>query len=220
MLKYPKKSHRKKIRIPEESKNLAEALGIVMGDGGINNDWQLVISMNARADKEYAEYVKKLFENLFKIEVAVRTRPERNVLLLICSSVTLIEFLISKGSVRGDKIKQQINIPGWIKNNREYQKAFVRGLMDTDGCLYIHKHRINSKLYQNIGFCFTSYSKKLLNSVAEILKNCKIMPHIAQNNTRIYLYKQNEVFKYLKILGTSNYRISNKYDTWRGRIAV
>ena len=35
-LKYPKKSHRKQIKIPRESSHLAEFLGIEFGDGGIS----------------------------------------------------------------------------------------------------------------------------------------------------------------------------------------
>ena len=47
LLKYPKKSHRKQIKIPKESTRLAELMGIEFGDGGINNPWQLVITLNA-----------------------------------------------------------------------------------------------------------------------------------------------------------------------------
>ena len=37
-LKYPRKSHRKPLRIPRESAKLAEFMGAEFGDGGINND--------------------------------------------------------------------------------------------------------------------------------------------------------------------------------------
>ncbi|CAN5736640.1 hypothetical protein BH11PAT2_BH11PAT2_00030 [soil metagenome] len=44
-LKYPNKSHRKKVILPAESVKLAEFFGIMMGDGGINNDWQANITL-------------------------------------------------------------------------------------------------------------------------------------------------------------------------------
>jgi intein/homing endonuclease len=73
--------------------------------------------------------------------------------------MNLLDFLTSKGVVRGNKILQQFDIPEWIKASPEYKKYFVRGLVDTDGCLYIHQHKVGGKLYKNLGLCFSSYSK-------------------------------------------------------------
>jgi len=111
LLKYPRKSHRKIIKIPNDSEKLAELLGIALGDGGINNDWQLVISLNSSLDLEYSQYVSNLLRELFDIDVAVRKRPNQDTLVLVCSSSNLVDFLISKGAVKGNKIKQEINVP-------------------------------------------------------------------------------------------------------------
>ncbi len=219
-LKYPKKSHRKKIDIPKESKDLAEFLGIEIGDGGINNGWQVVITLNSIKDREYSEYVSMLINMLFNIKVAARKRKNRNALLLVSSSTALVEFLIEKGAVKGNKIKQQIDIPKWIKGNPEYEKKFVRGLVDTDGCLYIHNHRVQGKKYRNIGFCFTSFSKKLTITVANILTKYKIEAHIEDNGRRLYIYNQKGIKRYLEVFGSSNPRILKKYDEWRDRIVA
>lgn len=219
-LQFPKKSHRKSIIIPKENMRLAELMGIVIGDGGINNDWQLVISMNSVADLEYSYYVTRLLEELFAIKVRTYKRPNQNTLILVSSSTTLVDFLITKGAVRGNKILQNIATPLWILGNAEYKKQFVRGLVDTDGCLYIHKHTINGKLFLNIGFCFTSYSTKLLQEVAIILKEFDIVPHITYGSRRIYLYSMKAVLKYLDVFGTSNPRISGVLQQWRGARAV
>lgn len=216
ILKYPRKSHRKTINYPLESPKLAEFLGIVFGDGGINNNWQLVISLNSISDLEYSKYLENLIKELFDIRVYSRKRPNQNTQVLVCSSTNLLDFLVSKGAVRGNKIKQKINLPDWIKDNKIYEKAFVRGLVDTDGCLYIHKHRIKSIPYKNIGFCFTSKSELLIKSVADILSVNGIKPYITDNNSRIYLYSAKSVVKYLSIFGSSNPRILKKYDEWRG----
>ncbi len=62
-LKFPNKSHRKPILFPSESEELAELIGIIFGDGGINNNWQLVISLNAISDYLYASYISSLTKN-------------------------------------------------------------------------------------------------------------------------------------------------------------
>ncbi len=215
-LTYPLKSHRKLISKPEESTQLAELMGIIFGDGGINNGWQLVISLNSTSDFLYSQHVSFLLSNLFNITVANRVRPNQNTLVLVCSSMNLLDFLIEKGAVRGNKINQKIDIPRWIKGNFEYEKQFVRGLVDTDGCLFIHKHTVKGKLYKNIGFCFTSLSESLIDSVTAILRIAGVKPHVAPNKQRIYLYEESSVVKYLQIFGSSNPRIYQKYQEWRG----
>lgn len=190
-------------------------MGIELGDGGINSDWQVVITLNADKDSEYADYVTDLIENLFGIDASTRIR-DKNTLKISCSSISLVEFLISKGAVKGNKIKQKIDILEWIIKNKEYKKAFVRGLVDTDGCLFIHKHNVKGKSYKNIGFCFTSWSLNLLKSVANVMEEYGITPHITDKGRRIYLYKTESIVKYLSVFGSSNPRIINLFNEWRG----
>lgn len=216
LLKYPKKSHRKSIRIPRNSALLAEFLGIEFGDGGIGNSWQVIITLNAISDAEYSQYVVKLINKLFGVGVVVRKRKNENTLQLVSSSTSLVDFLVTKSAVRGNKVKQHFDVPDWVRKNMKYEKAFVRGLVDTDGCLYIHRHTIKGITYKNIGFCFTSGSQNLLNSVANILSKFKIKPHITDNGKRIYLYGAKAIVNYLETFGSSNPRITNTYKIWRG----
>ena len=71
-------------------------------------------------------------------------------------------------------------------------------------------------VYKNIGFCFTSSSQNLLNSVADIFRKFDIKPHITDKGRRIYLYGKDSVIKYLRIFGSSNPRIIEKYKEWKG----
>lgn len=215
MLKYPLKSHRKSIAIPEDSEKLAELFGIIFGDGGINNDWQLVISLNSEKDQEYSVYISNLINELFNIKVVARKRPRQDTLVLVCSSMNLLDFLISKGAIKGNKIAQNIDIPQWISSNEKYEKTFVRGLMDTDGGLYTHNHFVNGKPYHNLGLCFTSYSQKLLSSISSILIKNNVKPYIKNNGTRIYLYSYKAIEKYLEMFGSNNLRIKRQYSSWR-----
>lgn len=214
VLLHAAKSHRKAVVIPSESPWLAELLGIVFGDGGINNPWQVVVTLSALKDQLYAKFVSALFTQLFGISIVVRKQTRDNTLRLVCSSTNVVDFLVSKGAVRGNKIRQQIVAPLWINQDPAYQAAFVRGLVDTDGCLYIHKHVVGRKMHGNIGLCFTSYSKKLIGDVARILKSFGVVPHIVASKTRIYLYSAKAVKRYLGIFGTSNERISVVYENW------
>ncbi len=218
-LRYPKKSHRKVIKIPRESIRLAELMGIEFGDGGINNLWQMVITLNADKDAEYAKYVCGLIYKLFGIDPVVRKRGKRT-LQIVSSSISLVDFLIKKGAVRGNKIKQNFDIPDWVRKNDKYAKVFVRGLIDTDGCLYVHRHIVRGASYENIGFCFTSYSINLLDSVVNIFRKFGIKPYVKNKGRNIYLYSNDAVENYLHIFGSSNPRIFNLYKNWRDARAV
>ena len=215
ILKYPKKSHRKIVIFPKYSENLAEFFGIMMGDGGINNDWQVNITVNAIADADYSQHIYALFKKLFGIVPVVRKRKTTNALVITLSSTSAVDFLVSKGLIRGNKLKNGLCIPRWILDKRSYRKFCVRGLVDTDGCMFVHTHRVKGKVYKNIGFMFTSHSPSLLFQVASILEEFSIMPHISKDGKDIYVYQADSVLRYLKVFGTSNNRIKSVYNKWR-----
>lgn len=104
-LKYPKKSHRKTINYPEESIGLAELIGIEFGDGGINNNWQLVITLNATKDLIYSKYVAALLANLFNIETKIQKRPNMNAITLKSSKYLINRFF----GVERSRKRQQNN---------------------------------------------------------------------------------------------------------------
>lgn len=214
-LNYPKKSHRKEVALPKFSKSLAEFFGIMMGDGGINNEWQANITVNSVKDLEYSEYVSNLCRDLFGIEPVIRKRKNTKALVISLSSVSIVDFLVLNGLPRGNKLKKGLSIPEWVLGKALYKKACVRGLIDTDGCMFVHVHQIKGKVYNNIGLTFTNYSLELILQVAEIFHEFGVVPHISKNGRDIYLYQADSVLRYLKIFGTSNSRIESVYEKWR-----
>lgn len=220
-LKYPNKSHRKSVKLPRHSTLLAEFFGIMIGDGGINNHWQANISMNATKDLGYSFYIAELCHKLFDITPAIRERQTKNTLIVSLTSTTIVEYLIRNGLCRGNKLKAGLKIPTWILNKKSYQKACVKGLIDTDGCLFIHVHKSKwGKVYRNIGLNFSNYSPDLIFQVADILNDFGIIPHLHKSGKQIFVYQAEAVAKYLKEFGTSNNRIKLVYKTWRDARAV
>ena len=219
-LKYPENSHRKKVILPKYSPLLAEFFGIMMGDGGINNPWQANITLNSIKDARYAKYIFNTCKKLFGIMPAIRKRKTRNTLIVSLASTSVVDFLVMNGLVRGNKLKTGLRIPKWILNNRSYKKACVRGLIDTDGCIFIHTHKVLNKTYKNISLCFTSCSPELIFQVMEIFAEFGIIGHISKRGQDIYLYQEDSIIKYLKIFSTSNDRIRSVYEKWRDARAV
>ena len=200
---------RKEVAYPQESDQLAEVFGILLGDGNIS-DHQVAVYLNSTTDREYIRYVQNLLRTLFETAVSYRER-ERNTACLVISSKNLVEFLLKKGLVIGDKIAQQVDIPAWIFIKEDFQKACVRGLIDTDGSIYYHTHKVKGNWYRNIGICFTSHSAPLLMSVHGILLDLGFTAKCG-NGTHVYLYRQSEVKRYLEEVGTSNPKHLERYN--------
>lgn len=183
----------------------------MIGDDGIGNPWQAVITLNAVADKEYSHYIVALCKRLFAIEPTVWKRKTRNALVHALTSTTIVDFLVEEGLIRGDKLKGNLKIPLWILSTKEYKVSCMRGLVDTDGCLYIHHHRVGGKMYQNIGLNFSSHSPSLIAQFASVFEEFDFMPHINKQGNEVFLYRESEITRYLEVFGTSNDRILSVY---------
>ncbi len=44
---------RKEIKYPAKCVELAELIGVILGDGGLSGNYQLTVSLNSKTDKEY-----------------------------------------------------------------------------------------------------------------------------------------------------------------------
>lgn len=206
---------RKVVNYPPHSQKLAEAFGILLGDGGINSS-QVSISLNAVDDSEYATFVKNLFESLFKIEVTSRKyKNRRNTLILVISGVNLVEFLVKQGLKVGNKVRHQIAIPGWIMKNQLYRRACARGLMDTDGCVFDEKHHYKGKVYSYKALTFTNYSYPLMKQYIRILQNLKIKT-IINSRKRISIRRNEQIERYVRFIGSNNPKHLKKLSDFGG----
>ena len=205
---------KKPIKIPLRSPQLAEFIGIVLGDGSIR-EYQTTISTNAKTDRPYSYYIRGIIKKLFGIKLVRITPRPKNALDITTSSKNLVDFLIKCGLKKGDKIYNQVNIPYWILKNREFSKRCVRGLMDTDGGIFFHKHKTKGIYYRNVGLCFTSHSKPLLNSFHKILLDLEINAK-SDNVRHVYVYGRKEIAKYMNIVGSSNIKHIKRFRSYKG----
>ena len=195
----------KKIFTPKDSKELAEFYGIMLGDGNLNKTkaykvgtYMIRIVGDLNKDKEYLlGYVKQLIEELFKIKVRVG-RFKSNAMFIEAHSKELVNFLESKGFKSGNKIKNKLQIPLWIKQNPEYLSLCLRGLYDTDGSVY----KLTNQNCHQIDFC--NKNQYLLEDVRESLICLGIYPSKISKRKDIYITKKEEIRKFLKLVGFRN----------------
>jgi len=196
------------IKKADYSETLAEFVGIVIGDGGITKN-QITITLHYKDDKEYGKFVTKLIKNLFDVHVGECHR--QNTINYNVSRVELVKFSTEKlGLKRGNKIKQQVDIPKWIKRNEQYAIACVRGLVDTDGCIFNHKYKVKGKWYSYKKLAFASRSKPLRESVFNILKNNGLNPRLTQDKD-VRLDSIKDMKRYFKIFNSHNPKHLKRY---------
>ena len=199
----------KEFDFPKEyNDNLAEFVGIMLGDGGLTHG-QASITLNSNADKEYIPFVINLVRNLFNFDAPVYERQDCNASSILCNGVKLIEYLLKIGLTVGNKVKQQARVPKWIFSKKCYRIACLRGLIETDGGIFIHRYKVNGKEYRYLKLNFSNRSVPLLQFVSKVLDELNMTPKIVRygESNQVWLYNMREVYEYLRVVGTHNPRL-------------
>lgn len=198
--KYLKDKRKKRVFFQIPSKEFAEFIGIMLGDGGIYRN-QIAIVIDSR-DLLLKKHIKNLFKSLFGLDLHEYKQKTQNAVKLHKYSNDLVEILLKHGLKRGNKIKNEVSIPGWIKSKNEYIIACLRGLILTDGCLYYCKRE--RKIYIK----FTNHCFNLLNDFRDI--SSKVGFNFAKaNKYNKTLYRQNEVARFINTLNLKNLKGSS-----------
>lgn len=175
--------NRTRVTIPGYSEMLAELVGILLGDGHISPT-QVMVNLGSKEDG-YVRHVTKLLGDAFGTPPHQSRRAGGYVDVYI-GSVEAIRFLKEMG-LCSHKVRQQVGIPRWIFDKQEYQRACLRGLLDTDGSIYRLRHG------WQISFC--NRSIPLLNDTREILNTLGFTPsRISGYN--LYITKKRDIMQF------------------------
>lgn len=208
---------RKTIRTPEKSEELAELLGILMGDGHLDK-YQIEFVTNSVTDREHAFYVADLLGRLFGVKTRIWDRKDQRAISVVASSVALNEFVAQLGMPCGNKIAGGLSVPSWILERKSFSKAFVRGVFDTDGCIFLDKHFIRQKWYYNMGWTITSNADTFISGLLELLKNLGFSPTNRVTQNAIFMRRKHDIERYFSEIGTSNPKHLKRYTEFSGRV--
>lgn len=204
VLKVASMGIKKEIIIPPKDEKLAEFVGIMLGDGNIFSSkkrgiHQIKVTNNSITDREFMiNFVKPLIESLFGLKVSLSFDKGRKGMNLRVASENLLEFLSSIGLIPGDKIKNGITIPNWIKDDNQLLISCIRGLLDTDGTVF-HSSKTSKRLI--IGF--KNNNRILLEDVRESLINLEFHPTKIIKNA-IFIGRQHEIELFVRRIDFNN----------------
>lgn len=196
--------------------DLAEFVGIMLGDGGLYLEkYKMEISLNHVDELEYISYVYLLIKKLFNINPKLLKRKGKDGKLRIYNK-SIFYIMKEIGIVDGDKVKNQVSVPDWIKKDLVLMTRCLCGLLDTDGCIYIKKQ---SNTNETIAINFSNRSIPLLNDFIYMCNNIGINTSkisngnvhiISKENVRSFLEKVNP-FKW-RLMLDKNPNISSKLE--------
>lgn len=201
----------KPIQKPSFSDDLAEFVGIVLGDGTMSQR-QIIITLHAVDDFAYGKFIVGLVRKLFDAPVGYYRRKDANAIDYSISRIELVRFCVNELHMKcGNKVRQQVDIPDWVKKHKPFLLACIRGLVDTDGCIFIHRYRVRDKWYSYKKLSFSNRSMPLLNSVFLALQKFGMHPRIVNNQHEVRLESIADLKRYFLLIGSNNLKHLKRY---------
>jgi intein/homing endonuclease len=230
MVSFSINDKKRNIKLPKSNNvKLAEFLGILTGDGYMNvyrnYDYIIEIAGNKESDKNFLKaHVTNLIKELFNINPSYIERHDQNTAYLRVRSKAIFNYLLNKEFKRG--IKGNIKVPEWVKNNKKFRLAFIKGLFDTDGCVSLKNKE--GKKYPVASLA--SKSKPLLKDIKRFLeliglKSCMFSYEESNERykapTKVWKLEFNghkRLNLWFEKIGSSNDRNLSKYNLAKGLV--
>ena len=219
-IKFSRFDVKRGLKLPAElNEKLAEDIGIMIGDGHIGKkirprkavDYNIVYSGNAISDKRYAlDYVRRLKWELYGLDFPVSFKGKnRTEIRLKINSKALVEFYTKIIGLPINK-KKNICIPSLIWKNKNFVKACLRGIVDTDFSFCIKRNnypviKLGTASKKLVKDCKKAF--KLIGLETNIQTDVKVIHSRTKRKhvtNYIYLNGREKFKKYIKEIGFNN----------------
>lgn len=201
---------------------LCEFVGALIGDGSVEGflqkrnglpKYHLFITGHLVLDLDYlTRYQLNIIKQLFGLDCKITFRKNCNALVLHLYSKRVFCLFTERFDFKpGNKI-YTTKIPEEILSAGEkYTFATIRGIFDTDGCIFFDKRGIYGKPYPRIVIQIAS--APLYFQLKEILGRHFSIYASKKRNRRAYcveIYGHNQFEKWMKLIGFSNKKHLNR----------
>lgn len=199
-VRFPPRAHRKPPHILGNEKVLAYLIGVGIGDGNLSLLNGRTVRLRVSCDTKYPQIIRTI---IYAIKIIL---PENKINIVknkgncvdIVSFSNLWEQWLGWRADGGSKMHQCVSIPKWIKENGEYKRACLRGLIETDGSIYLDRG------YRMVNF--TSFIFELASDVLWLLTSLGYKAHM-------YKLRDRKNYKYI-------IRISKNVDQFIKEIGI
>lgn len=176
--------------------NLAELIGIVLGDGSLEKfprTERLHIVCNSE-QKDYILHIADLIKRKFKKTPRIFNRKIEKATDIYIYQCRISDRL---GLPTGNKIENNVGIPLWIKANRNFGITCLKGLFETDGCFVEDKDNYTQIIE------FKNNCRRLKEDVYFLLKELGYHPQFGKKYIR--LARREEVYNFENLINFRDY---------------
>jgi hypothetical protein len=192
------------VLLPKLSIELAEFVGICLGDGNVSK-YQVGITLNSIADVNYVPYVVNLSQLLFpQVKISVIQKRE-NAIDVRLNSIQVSDYFRKMGIIPHYK-----KVPDWIFTKFSYRKACVKGLFDTEGSTSQKEYLSKKGLRTYYQFNFRNYDKEIMRFVRDVLLELNLKPTNTLTKS-LYISNLKDINIYMKSIGSGNPKLRNKF---------
>lgn len=194
-------------------KNIAELVGIIIGDGFLDNcqkHYRIGIAGDPINDREYFGYIQSLIKRIWNKDTKVMKRG-RGIYIIVNSKSAFTEITEKYGLPIGEGKCAKVVIPDLIIKEGNLVLHTIRGIVDTDGSIFV-ANKPGSPNYPSIEI--TTCSIKLANQLRNLLRVrgfrvANIWCYKSRKNNVLPSYKvplngRENVKKWLAEIGFSN----------------
>ncbi len=160
-------------KILNQNKELQSyVIGLALGDGNLSNPNGRATRLRITCDKIYPLLIQRIFNSLKSLlpenKVNIVDRDESCLDISVYSSH--LEKMLGWKAKGGSKFLQKVSAPSWIKENNEYKINCLKGLIETDGCIY------GDRGYKMVNF--STIIPKLANDVYKMIVSLGFSPNL------------------------------------------
>ena len=196
----------------EINEYLVEQIGIILGDGHLSKSGNtLTITLNFEDEENYVEYVKDLLRKVFNVDPSIVKLPNNKANQIRIYGKGIINALVELGMKTGNKVKNQVSVPDWIKNKKKLCASCLKGLLDTDGSIYLTSDK------RRLAMNFKNNSKPLVESFIEMCEKLDIKTNnIYEGWTfsrgkrfkhyKVEIYKQDQIARFILIVNPEKWK--------------
>ena len=141
--------------------NLAYIIGVAIGDGNLSNPNGRAVRLRVTCDFKYPNIIERISSSIHtllptnKVSMIKRAATYCDI---SCYSNKWEKYLGWKAK-NGSKFKQNVSIPRWIIQDKQYYPACLRGLLETDGSIYLDR-----------GYKMVNFVSNIPNIVKDVMK--------------------------------------------------
>ena len=220
------------------NKDLAELLGILVGDGSLGfysrknirgSSYYIQRLIRIACNKkelDYIQYIVSLFYNLFNLKLKIVQDTKPNSIILRAQSKGILQFLNELCGLPLNRKSEIVSVPKIVKEaTDEIKCAFIRGLTDTDFSVSFKNKTKRGHSYPMI--CGSFKSKLLINDLEVLFKELGFTYCVYYDSVRIdkrftnpitmhhiYLNGEINLKRWIDKIGFSNSKFIDKVDFW------